>query len=214
MALNAGNSSHWDSQADSGYSVDNLAPLTPGPFTGAYSAGATHLHWLRNTDADLLGYRVYRGSSEGFVPGSGNLVRAQADTGFIDAGASGWYYRLSAVDVHGNESGFALLTPANLTNVLGHLTGELSLAEPWPNPSADGATLLFGLAREGRASLAIYDVGGRRVRQLTAGVQSAGVHALSWDGHDESGHVLRVGLYFIRLDAAGGMCVRKLARIE
>ena len=112
---------YWSSAPDSGYSVDNLPPVAPAPFTGNFSAGATHLHWGENREPDLAGYRLYRGSSAGFVPGPGNLIAAKPDTGYSDAGPAGNYYRLSAVDIHGNESGFALLTPANTSDVGGAL---------------------------------------------------------------------------------------------
>jgi len=40
----------YDSPQDSGYSVDNLPPISPAPFTGAYASGATHLHWGANAE--------------------------------------------------------------------------------------------------------------------------------------------------------------------
>ena len=58
----------WYSAPDSGYSVDNLAPAAPAPFTGTYSGGASVLHWNPNAEADLAGYRLYRGTSASFSP--------------------------------------------------------------------------------------------------------------------------------------------------
>src|SRR5262245_8105768 len=81
MALDAGNTIHWDSAPDSGYSVDNLPPGAPASLTGSYSNSATHLHWTPNGEADLAGYRIYRGASAGFVPDPANLVGAPPDTG-------------------------------------------------------------------------------------------------------------------------------------
>ena len=48
----------WDSNPDSGYSVDDLAPAVPGPLTGEYAAGATTLSWEPNSESDLAGYRA------------------------------------------------------------------------------------------------------------------------------------------------------------
>jgi len=72
---------HWFSAPDSGYSVDNLAPAAPAPFTDQYGAGSTALHWNPNHEADLAGYRLYRGSTPGFVPGPANFVADLPDTG-------------------------------------------------------------------------------------------------------------------------------------
>ena len=48
-----------------------------------------------------------------------------------------------------------------------------------------------------RRGIALYDLGGRLVRHLPVGADSAGV-AL-WDGRDQNGRLLPAGLYFARL---------------
>jgi hypothetical protein len=40
---------------------------------------------------------------------------------------------------------------------------------------------------------------------------AAGEHVIDWDGRDLSGARAAAGLYFARLDAPGGVRVRKLA---
>jgi hypothetical protein len=198
------------SDPDSGYSVDNLPPGTPGHLAGNYTAGATHLHWDPNVDRDLANYRVYRGSSASFVPGTGNLVGSPPDTGFSDVGAAGSYYKLSAMDIHGNESPFALLSPSGTTDVQGVPTLTLSLARPVPNPAHRAARLGFALPHEARVSLAIYDVAGRQVRAILESVLPAGEHTLSWDLRDEAGSTAHAGLYFVRLEAEGRWLTQRL----
>jgi len=46
------------------------------------------------------------------VPGPGNLIVSQPDTGYVDAGSTWNYYKLSALDTTGNQSDFALLVPS------------------------------------------------------------------------------------------------------
>ena len=203
MALNAANTSHWDSAPDSGYSVDNLSPAAPAPLTGSYLDGVTHLHWNRNAEADLAGYRVYRGPSAGFVPGPSNQIGAPPDTGFADSGPAGNYYKVSAVDVHGNESAVALLAPGGTLDVPVVGASGLALSPPWPNPAKGSAELVFALPAAGAASLRIYDGQGRRVRTLIGGERPAGRQSVRWDGRDEAGHAVGSGVYFARLKAAG-----------
>jgi hypothetical protein len=203
MALNAANTSHWDSARDSGYSVDNLAPVAPAPLTGAYFNGSTHLHWGRNTEADLAGYRVYAGPATNFVPGPASLLATLPDTGFADPGPAGRYYKLSALDRHGNESPFALLTPDATTDVPGTGVTAIALDPPWPNPAGGEAELIFALPKAGSASLRIYDGQGRRIRILVGGDRPAGRQSAHWDGRDDAGHTVRSGVYFARLAAAG-----------
>jgi hypothetical protein len=190
----------WSSNVDSGYSVDNLAPNAPAALAGNYSAGATHLHWLRNGEADLAGYRLYRGTSAAFVPSPANLVATPPDTGYADAGAAGRYYKLSAVDVHGNESGFAALTPDQTVDVAGDGTVAFALDGPRPNPST-GARLSvsFALPSNSTATLDLIDLAGRRVRSVDVGALGSGRHVVDVLA---SGR-LAPGLYFLRLRQGG-----------
>lgn len=201
---------YWLSRPDSGYSADNLPPATPAPFTGEYQSGSTALHWDPNAEPDFAHYRLYRGSTAGFVPGPGNLVASPPDTGFTDAAGAPYFYKLSAVDDHGNESGFALLMPSGTVGTGdGALPREVALAAAWPNPARTSATFRAAVPSAGHATLAIYDAGGRRVRELFGGALPAGEHARSWDLRDESGHRVAPGLYFAALDAGGGRITRR-----
>src|SRR5262249_12217831 len=159
----------WASAPDSGYSVDNLGPAMPAPFTGAYAGGGTHLHWGANSESDLAGYRLHRGSSPGFVPGPGNLVSEQPDTGYVDLGPAGSYYKLAAVDVHGNVSPYALLSPSGTTDVGPARPTTMWLAPPAPNPARTGAFFRFAAPHQARVRLALYDISGREVRMLRNG---------------------------------------------
>jgi hypothetical protein len=192
----------WASAPVSGYSVDNLAPAMPAPFTANYAGGATNLHWPRNSEADLAGYRLYRGSTSGFVPGPGSLLSTPPDTGFADAGAPGAWYKLSAVDIHGNESPFAVVGPGGTTDA-GDIPVALELRGMSPNPAREGSILRFSLPRAGRVELAIHDVRGRLVRAYAFASLDAGVHELRWDARDDAGQRLRGGVYFTRLTWAG-----------
>ena len=215
VGRNAEGSMYWLSAPDSGYSVDNLPPLVPAPFTGAYVAGATHLHWGENHEADLVGYRLYRGASSGFVPGPGNLVSAQTDTGYADVGAPGNWYKLSAIDIHGNESPYALVGPNSTLDAPGSGATALTFAPPSPNPaSRDGATFRFGLPATAHVTLMLFDQQGRRVRELVAGAQGAGEHAVPWDLRDDTGRPVQAGLYFARLTFAGRTLVRRIAALR
>jgi hypothetical protein len=185
---------YFDSPADSGYSVDNLPPAPPAPFTAAYSAGATHLSWGRSTEPDFWYYNVYRGSVAAFTPGAGNRIATRSDTGYDDAGTAGSYYEVTAVDVNGNESAPAALTPAQTAGV-----GEAPLAFALgrvSNPSPDGLVRVsFTLPAAGAATLELLDVGGRRVAAREVGALGAGAHKVALAGERR----LAAGVYFVRL---------------
>jgi hypothetical protein len=210
VARNNANTMYWPSAPASGYSVDNLPPAAPEPFTGQYSAGSTYLHWDPNTEADLAGYRLYRGASAGFVPGPGNLVGALPDTGYVDPAGVPSYYKLTAVDSHGNESLVALLSPSGTVSV-GDATPELAFALPSPNPANARTTLQYTLPRTGIVRLGVYDASGRLVRELSSGTREAGQHAEAWNLRDAGGRTVGAGLYFARLETDGRTLVHRVA---
>lgn len=89
-----------------------------------------------------------------------------------------------------------------------------TLAPPSPNPSRAAVSLSFVLARPGQVNLTLLDVRGRRVRSLVAGVHSAGLHRVDWDGRDERGTRVPAGAYRLRLESPGGTVVeRTLVRL-
>jgi hypothetical protein len=159
----------YSSNVDSGYSVDNLPPHEPFGFSlfPASSGGAT-VKWLANEEPDLKTYRLYRGNTEDFVPGPGNLLADQSATTYNDPYAlPGMYFKLDAVDVHDNHSDFAVAQLGSLVGANGKVV--LALAGPWPNPSRSGVfDISVSHPYPGRVLFEVFDVRGTRVfsRQL------------------------------------------------
>jgi hypothetical protein len=202
----------WASPPDSGHSVDNLPPATPAPFTGAIQGGThTRLTWGANHEPDLAGYELYRGASAGFVPGPGNLIAATTDTTDLDASMS-QFYKLAAIDSHGNRSPYALLTPSGTLDAPGATPPrQLSLALGSANPSVGEATLRYTLAEPGRVRLALFAVDGRCARELVSAELPAGDYTVRWDGRDASGRPAASGIYFARLTTKGHERVTRFA---
>jgi hypothetical protein len=72
-----------------------------------------------------------------------------------------------------------------------------------PNPTHTPLEIMMGIpsALAGQQlRLRVFDIAGRRVRDLRAESASAGRFSSSWDLHDQSGSRVANGLYFIRFD--------------
>ena len=195
-------SHHWWSNVLVAHSVDNLAPAAPAPLTGQFAAGTTRLHWNRNTEADLAGYRLYRGTSVSFVPGPSNFVAELPDTGAADTAGAPYVYKLTARDVHGNESPAATLVPAGALDV-GGPARALAFSLASRNPAHGGASLRMTLPVAADVRVTVYDAAGRGVRTLANGAREAGEWTLEWDGRGDAGQALPSGLYFAKLEGAG-----------
>lgn len=147
QALTADPYLFYNSSPDSGYSVDNLAPPAPTPFVAVFAENSTVLHWLPSRAPDLSHYRLYRGSSAGFTPGPSNFVATLTDTTYTDT-AVGSFYKLAAVDVHGNVGRYAVVSPDGATATLATLVTA--------GYEAGTVRVLWYLSTDDPATLTVY----------------------------------------------------------
>ena len=84
------------------------------------------------------------------------------------------------------------------------------LGYPEPNPSRGRVLVEYSVPEDGEVILRVYDVAGRRVKDLVSGRVKAGIHRLEWDRRDVRGRLLPSGVYFLRLEAGDRRKVRKL----
>jgi hypothetical protein len=198
---------YWDSAPDSGYSVDNLAPCPPMCLAGeqSFEPIGLDLTWAPNTELDLDFYAIYRGTDPGFTPDPGNLLTTTCDTCYFDGDwtwDSDYCYKATAVDIHGNESEYALLCSENIT---GEETPVIPAAnyleQNYPNPFNPSTRITFGLQAPAFVRLRIYDAAGRLVRVLVEEHRDAGTYSEIWNGLDGNGRTVASGVYFYGLTA-------------
>lgn len=89
------------------------------------------------------------------------------------------------------------------------LPALFDLEQNYPNPFNPVTTIAYTLGHTAPVRLALYDVNGREVRLLDAGVRPAGRHELVLDG---SG--LSSGVYFYKLTTAGFTLQKRMLLIK
>jgi hypothetical protein len=92
---------------------------------------------------------------------------------------------------------FRRVSPVSVEDAVAEAPKRLSPAAP--NPFSASTTLRFTLARGESYSVAVYDLAGRRVRELAAGRGEAGEQAVTWDGRIDAGERAAPGIYLVRL---------------
>jgi hypothetical protein len=79
-----------------------------------------------------------------------------------------------------------------------------------PNPFDAESRFSVSLENGTHASVAVFDVNGRRVRTVFEGRFERGTTQLSWDGHRQDGSRAPAGLYFYRLVLPGRVIARRV----
>jgi hypothetical protein len=104
----AGNTAHWVDAVGS-VTLDTTAPDVPAGISSRGRDRQVALGWEKSKAADLAGYMVYRSSSPltGYVQIAKTEFNEYLDKAADLANLQTYYYRVSAVDFAGNESGFA-----------------------------------------------------------------------------------------------------------
>jgi hypothetical protein len=209
----------WESNPDSGYSVDNVAPAAPFFLTALRAGGSeVDLEWSPSgfDEPDFNEYWVYRGLSSGFPTDPAHFILTAPDSLATDDGAdpgTSYYYKVVAVDIHDNQSdgsNEAMVGSATGIDDSPPAPAALQVLTNSPNPFSYHTDFRFGLPSASDVSLEVYDVAGRRVYGEYRANLSAGWQRIAFDGRDTSGSLLPSGVYFYRVTAAGMATTSKM----
>ncbi|HEX5133301.1 MAG TPA: Ig-like domain-containing protein [Candidatus Krumholzibacteria bacterium] len=204
-----------------GMSQDPFTIAAPVPtriasFDIALEDGAAVLRWQTSFELGMQGFAVLRAASEaglysevtdGTIAAGGQAAggRYEYRDESVTANRTYWY-KLQEVTAEGPGAEFG---PYSVTYKLAY-----GLEQNVPNPFNPTTTIKYALAADGPVSLVIYDVAGRRVRELVNEKQRADVYKLSWDGTDDRGQRVASGMYFYKLSAGSYHQTRKMLLLK
>jgi hypothetical protein len=186
------------------------SPLTVEDVTVIHGGGGVEIGWRPSAERVCGGFRIYRdtGTDDAFDLVRGGLLAADARS-FVDADAgSEPSYKIGIVDTAGRETLFGPFAISAASSP------PLTLTAVGPNPFRATTLMSYALPSQGAARLAIYTVSGRLVRTLLEGELPVGRGTATWDGRDQSGREVPSGVYFGRLETAGGERTVKLALLR
>jgi DNA-binding beta-propeller fold protein YncE len=84
----------------------------------------------------------------------------------------------------------------------------------YPNPSRSAAALLFTRSQSGPVRADIYDVTGRKVKELRLPDAPRGEVLVPWDGRDDQGRDVGSGVFFARCTAAAESETVRIVRVR
>ena len=89
------------------------------------------------------------------------------------------------------------------------LPETFSLDREYPNPFNPATTLRFALPSEVKATLEVYDINWRLVKELKGGIMEAGYHSVVWNAQSTAS-----GIYFVKLHAGEFLKTQKLMLVK
>jgi hypothetical protein len=182
------------------------------------------LRWQRavDVDGDKVHYAIVYGTSPTLAT-LNDTLRTDSTTIRIPrflARDTRYYWRATASDgltapvASGIES-FVVANDAVSVEQNGQAPADFALEQNYPNPfslalPAAATQIRFALPQPARISVRIYNALGQTVRALFDGAKTAGVHQLLWDGRNDRGQRVSVGLYWLRLESEGFVATKKM----
>jgi hypothetical protein len=83
-----------------------------------------------------------------------------------------------------------------------------------PNPFSRSLAVKYYLPNSGRATLRVFDMAGRLIRELSAGQQQTGWHNVQWNGCDARGLAAASGWYLIKAELGGQTLLKRVLRVR
>ena len=207
--------SFYMSEPDTGYSIDNLAPVVPGGIIAIGHEDRVEIAWDDNDDNDFQYYAIYRSLDSDFDPDTMSThtystIENSFDDTSVEFGET-YYYKIVAVDFSGNKSDYSENVYALVTDV--NLEGEIptvyGLKQNYPNPFNPSTVISYSLPESGLVSLKVFDILGQEVADLVNQIKSAGVYEVSFDASN-----LTTGLYIYRMEAGNFTETKKMLLVK
>jgi predicted CXXCH cytochrome family protein len=208
----------YASASMAGYSIDNLAPVTPGGLAAKTGTGAVDLTWDNPVDQDFKYFAVYRGTTAGFTP-TGTPYATASTPSYTDAAVSNgstYYYKVSAFDFSGNQSPVSSEVSSLVTGV-GEQTGlpkEFGLNQNHPNPFNPSTQIRYQLPSAVHVKISVYNTLGSLVTILVDQEQAAGYYNVTFNGHDKAGNTLATGIYLYKMEAGSFTSIKKMMFVK
>ena len=173
--------------------------------------GKEDLIWTLTDAAPYLNIDVYGGT---LAPAGYTVVTLDADA----TGLAEGYHQFNLSLASNDPANPTMIVPVTLSiggvAAVGGTPSAFAVTGVVPNPFNPQTTIHFNLPRTQTATLRLYDVQGRLIRDLVDGVKQAGPNEVVWNGRDNGGRSVASGTYYARLESGGETSVKSMVLVR
>ncbi len=199
----AGNSS-WQNSSQSTYTYDDYGNM----LTGLSQKWDSGTYSWQNSSRFEFAYDQFDNPVRYYHQKWQDSQWEESD-GFCVFSVNDYFYWFQGIEVQLYYS-----SSTGLPNKEKQLPLTFQLEQNYPNPFNPKTAIAFKLSRTSKINLSIFDVTGRKVRELMNGRMRAGQHKMIWDGADQNGRPVSSGFYFYRLQAGDKQLTRKMLLVR
>lgn len=142
------------------------------------------------------------------------LLFGQTDTMFVELVSGGTKaYSIVTINQITFQHGDTILSVDDLEK-MNSIFSSFTLKQNYPNPFNPTTTIEYEIPKQGNVDVAIFDIQGRKVRELEKSVRDVGSFQVIWDSRNDAGRTVASGTYFYRVQFNGSQLVNKLLLLK
>jgi len=201
---------------------DSSLPVQMSLFTAETSKETgVVISWHTESEVNTTGFDIYRSETDkssyqkinpAMIPGQGNSSSGY-DYSYADRNVRDgvvYWYKVIEIATDGSQHEYGPIRAQGINTV----PEEFSLSHSYPNPFNPETTFKYQLAEDSRVTINVYNLMGKRIKQLVREDKPAGYYTETWKGMDENGQRVSSGIYLIYLQAGSFSMTRKITLIR
>ena len=194
------------------FTAPQVATLLQG-FSATVEGRGISVRWelAEYDEGDLFAVTRSGTETEGALElGDLDISRGGLSFGFIDEDVKigeDYIYRIYVVSEGERKTLF-------VTDAVGVPASPAALYQNTPNPFNPVTTIRYYIPEAGEVKITVFDVAGRKVKNLFQGVRQDGEHSVEWNGSTDSGARVATGVYFYALEYKKESITRKMVLLR
>lgn len=190
-----------------------VVPVELISFRAITNEDGVTLSWETASETNNSGFDVERSTDNivfqkiGYVKGNGTTSEEHSYSfkdGDITSVGGTVYYRLRQINYDGSSKYSEAIKVEDA-----FLPAKFSLSQNYPNPFNPETTIKFGIPKESKVTLKVYDVLGKEIATIVDRELDPGYYKYNWNGSKFAS-----GVYFYRLEAGTFMQINKMIMIK